>query len=250
MTLRNPTLAHGYNEEVILRVETLPLTLNIDQDAIVFLLKFFNFEPTPMSSDFEEVGLDGEISPQEPFQGVPGSDGSENPQRETTGAPGVYFKLCQIHAVSARIDYEPKNCDYSKLFFGGDLSELAGVIPLRHAMLRLSEVSVRGVSGVDALITSVWNEWMRDCIRIHGPAVLAGVAGMRPLTSMMSATAGMVREPLNQYPRFVGGLLDGVGLGARTTAVEMYVVLSMLPVFDPISHMMPTKVLLYQHALS
>ena len=89
-------------------------------------------------------------------------------------------------------------CNYYNLIRNRDLSELVGIVPLRHAYLSLSEVTTRGTTGWDKLAAAVFDEWMTDCIRIHGPTVLAGVAGIRPLTQVYRAGIDVMRGPLDQ----------------------------------------------------
>lgn len=92
---------------------------------------------------------------------------------------------------------------------------------LKNACISLSGVTLRGASGFNKLAVCLWDEWFRDCIRIHGPAVLASVGGIRPLVEVVKANFEIVTGPIEQYPHVIRGLVDGFESGARTTAVEL-----------------------------
>lgn len=181
VTARNVEMKTGSNEEIIMRIALLPLRLNLDQLAVVFLGHFYEY----VAKYFDDV----ESTP------PPGDSPTPTPNDPQKAA---FVKLCHIDPVFVQVDYEPRVTNYYNLIRKGDLSELVGIVPLRHAYVSLSEVTTRGTTGWDKLGQAVCDEWMTDCVRIHGPTVLAGVAGIRPLTQVAKATMEIVKGPVNQ----------------------------------------------------
>mmetsp|Transcript_10364 Transcript_10364/g.31195 ORF Transcript_10364/g.31195 Transcript_10364/m.31195 type:complete len:1780 (-) Transcript_10364:95-5434(-) len=199
VTARNPEMKAGTDEEIILRLALLPLRLNLDQLAVIFLAQFYEYvDKYFLVEEDQERDQEAQADPIRP----------------------TFVKLCHIDPVFVQVDYEPRVSNYYNLIRKGDLSELVGIVPLRHAYVSLSGVTTRGTTGWDKLSKAVFDEWMTDCIRIHGPTVLSGVAGIRPLTRVAQATFDIVREPVVKYPHIIQGLAGGFESGARTTAVE------------------------------
>ncbi len=100
---------------------------------MTFLVKFFSFVPPPLPPLTEaEVPV------------VP-----------------TFFKLCLVENIEAMIDYQPKRVNYTALM-RGQLEELMGFLYLSEARLALPRVSVRGVTGLDGVLSGVLSAWLNQ----------------------------------------------------------------------------------------
>lgn len=101
VTLRTAaaTATAAAQEEAVVRLAAVPLSVNIDQDALNFLVKFFSFAPPPWPA---------------------------LTQAAVTVAP-TFFKLCVIESLQVTVDYQPKRVKYSALL-RGQFEELLGLV--------------------------------------------------------------------------------------------------------------------------
>ena len=199
--------------EIRSRMEVLPLRLNIDQDAVEFLVEFF----TSMGGDAPSTGESDSSSE---------GDGYDDSGEEKT-APPAEAEVSYIQAFSTKgcricIDYAPKRVKYNDLR-EGDYSQLVHMFPLEGVDVMLKPFSANGVEGWGRLFADMGEFWATD-IRKHQPQQF--VAGLRPIRSVVNLGSGamdLVMVPCVEYQKN-GRVLRGIRKGAdsfvRSVAME------------------------------
>ncbi|KAI5308017.1 autophagy- protein 2, partial [Ascosphaera atra] len=116
--------------EIVLRATVLPLRLHVDQDALDFLSRFF---------EFKDDSLQPEVHPSE----VP------------------FVQRAEVKAIPVKLDFKPKRVDYGGLR-SGRTTEFMNFFVLDEAEMVLSHVIIYGVSGFDKLGQMLNDIWMPD----------------------------------------------------------------------------------------
>ncbi|KAN0083683.1 hypothetical protein V8E54_002771 [Elaphomyces granulatus] len=178
--------------EMVLKATILPLRLHVDQDALDFMSRFFEFkdDSVPSSSPPGEV----------PF-----------------------LQRVEVNAVRVRLDFKPKRVDYSGLR-SGRTTEFMNFFVLDEADMVLRHVIVYGVSGFDKLGQTLNDIWMPDIKRNQLPDVLAGLAPIRSLVNVGSGVKDLVVIPMREYKkdgRVVRSIQKGALAFAKTTTSEL-----------------------------
>jgi autophagy-related protein 2 len=140
--------------EMILKVTVLPLRLHIDQDAIDFMSRFFEFK--------------NENAPPQPNSSTP-----------------PFLQRVEVNPIKIKLDFKPKRVDYSGLR-SGRTTEFMNFFVLDQADMVLRRVILYGVSGFDRLGIMLNNIWMPDVKRNQLPGILAGLAPIRSLVNVGS----------------------------------------------------------------
>ncbi|KAI9823549.1 MAG: autophagy- protein 2 [Phylliscum demangeonii] len=178
--------------EMVLKVTLLPLRLHVDQDALDFLTRFFEFKDDQ--------------------QPVPAS-----------AADVPFLQRVEVSAVRVQLDYKPKKIDYAGLR-SGHTTEFMNLFILDQADMVLRHVIIYGVSGFDKLSRTLNDIWMPDIKTTQLPGVLAGLAPVRSIVNVGGGLRGLVVVPLQEYRRdgrLVRGLQKGAVAFARTTTSEL-----------------------------
>ncbi|OGM50130.1 autophagy-related protein 2 [Aspergillus bombycis] len=178
--------------EIVLKATLLPLRLHVDQDALDFLCRFFEFRD------------DSAPAPSAP-QDIP------------------FLQRVEINAVPVRLDFKPKRVDYNGLR-SGRTTEFMNFFVLDGADMVMRHVIIYGVSGFDKLGQTLNDIWMPDIKRNQLPGVLAGLAPIRSLVNVGGGVKDLVVVPMREYRkdgRIVRSIQKGALAFAKTTSNEL-----------------------------
>lgn len=178
--------------EMVLRVTLLPLRLHVDQDALDFITRFFEFkdDSTPVHSSTSDV----------PF-----------------------LQRVEVHDIPVKLDFKPKRVDYAGLK-SGRTTEFMNFIILDEARLTLRHTIIYGVSGFDRMGKILNDIWMPDVKGTQLAGVLAGLAPVRGIVNIGSGFKELIEVPIKEYKkdgRIVRSIGKGAAAFARTTGTEM-----------------------------
>jgi len=179
--------------EIVLKATILPLRLHVDQDALDFIIRFFEFKEdsaTPSSSSPSDV----------PF-----------------------IQRAEINTVKVKLDFKPKRVDYAGLR-SGHTTELMNFIILDEAPMELRRAIIYGVSGFDKLGKTLNDIWMPDIKNNQLAGILGGLAPVRSLVNVGGGFRHLVTVPIREYKkdgRIVRGISKGASAFARSTGTEL-----------------------------
>ncbi|EXJ91097.1 hypothetical protein A1O1_04204 [Capronia coronata CBS 617.96] len=178
--------------EMVLKLSVLPLRLHVDQDALDFMSRFFEFKD----------------------ERIPVSTGPSNPP---------FLQRVEVNAIPLKLDFKPKRVDYGGLR-SGRTTEFMNFFVLDRADMVLRRVILYGVSGFERLGIMLNNIWSPDVKRNQLPGVLAGLAPIRPLVDVSSGVRDLITVPIREYRkdgRIVRSIQKGAVAFAKTTATEL-----------------------------
>ncbi|GKZ64341.1 autophagy-protein 2 [Aspergillus niger] len=178
--------------EIVLKATILPLRLHVDQDALDFICRFFEFR----------------------------DDSAPTP---TAPSDVPFLQRVEINAVPVRLDFKPKRVDYAGLR-SGRTTEFMNFFILDAADMTMRHVIIYGVSGFDKLGQTLNDIWMPDIKRNQLPGVLAGLAPIRSLVNVGGGVKDLVAVPVREYRkdgRLVRSIQKGALSFAKTTSNEL-----------------------------
>lgn len=186
------TLESHAASEIVLHVSVLPLRLHVDQDALDFITRFFEFK---------------------------------DPNVVSTSEPGEqpFLQRVEVDTVDMCLDYKPKNLDYAGLR-SGKTTELMNIITLEGCNIRLNHAIIYGLRGFDALHPTLNDIWMPDVKKNQLPEVLAGLAPVRSLVNLGTGFRDVIAIPINEYKkdgRIVRSISKGAFQFGKTTTSEL-----------------------------
>lgn len=170
----------------------LPVRLHVDQDALDFITRFFDFQDDAKRHASEPV---------------------EQP----------YLQRVEVRAVPIKLDYKPKKVDYAGLR-SGRTKEFMNFFILDGADMILKHTVIYGCSGFDKLHQSLEDVWMPDIKKNQLPGVLSGLNGVRTLVNVGSGMRDLVVVPIREYRkdgRIIRSISKGAMAFARTTGGEL-----------------------------
>ncbi|KAI9163080.1 Autophagy-related protein [Paramyrothecium foliicola] len=178
--------------EIVLRATILPLRLHVDQDALDFITRFFEFkdDKVPVHASPSDV----------PF-----------------------VQRAEINNVPVKLDFKPKRVDYGGLR-SGHTTEFMNFIVLEESRMVLRHVIIYGVSGFDRLGKTLNDIWMPDVKNNQLPGVIAGLAPVRSLVNIGSGFRDLIEIPVKEYQkdgRVIRSIQKGAAAFARTTGTEI-----------------------------
>ncbi|KAK3723295.1 autophagy-related protein 2 [Vermiconidia calcicola] len=185
------TLENFAASEIVMHVSVLPLRLHVDQDALDFITRFFEFK-------------DDSVVP---------SDPGEQP----------FLQRVEVDTVDMRLDYKPKKVDYAGIR-SGHTNEFMNFIILDAADIRLKHAIIYGIKGFEPLHKTLNDIWMPDVTRNQLPTVLAGLAPVRSLVNIGMGVRDVVAIPVREYKkdgRIVRSIQKGAFQFGKTTASEL-----------------------------
>ncbi|TAQ84680.1 hypothetical protein B7494_g6997 [Chlorociboria aeruginascens] len=178
--------------ELVLEVTVLPLRLHVDQDALDFITRFFEFKD------------------------------DSGPSRNSPGdAP--FIQRIRVKAIPVKLDFKPKRVDYAGLR-SGHTTEFMNFLILDEADMVLRHTIIYGISGFDKLGKCLNDIWMPDIKKNQLPGILAGLAPVRSLVNVGGGLRQLVVVPIHEYKkdgRIVRGISKGAAAFAKTTGTEL-----------------------------
>lgn len=169
----------------------LPLRLHVDQDALDFITRFFEFK-------------------------------NEN-AKPSSGPPGPYIARLEVNTIPIQLDYKPKKIDYAGLR-SGHTSEFANFVILERSNLKLKRLIIHGIQSPDLLQAHLKGLWTDDVIKNQLHTVLTGLSAIRPLVDVGSGVRNLIMVPLQEYRkdgRIVRSIQKGAFAFAKTTTSEL-----------------------------
>ena len=184
--------------EIVLKATVLPLRLHVDQDALDFLCRFFEFR--------------------EESESAPSASSSSPSAGEVP-----FLQRAEVNSVAVKLDFKPKRVDYAGLR-SGRTTEFMNFFVLDNADMVLRHVIIYGISGFDKLGQTLNDIWMPDVKRNQLPGVLAGLAPIRSLVNVGGGVKDLVVVPMREYQkdgRLVRSIQRGAISFAKTTSNEL-----------------------------
>ncbi|KAL1795258.1 hypothetical protein ACET3X_007074 [Alternaria dauci] len=178
--------------ELVIKVSVLPLRLHVDQDALEFITRFFEFK--------DEITAASTPAGDQPF-----------------------IQRLEVMAVHMKLDYKPKRVDYHSIR-SGHTTEFKNFLILDGSDIILRHAIVYGITSFDKLHQTLNDVWMPDVMNNQLPGVLSGLAAVRPLVNVGSSLKDLVVVPMREYKkdgRIVRSLQKGVYAFARNTTSEV-----------------------------
>jgi autophagy-related protein 2 len=178
--------------EIVLKARFLPLRLHVDQDALDFLTRFFEFR-----------------------------DSTQTPSQSPNDVP--FLQRAEVGPIMVKLDFKPKRVDYAGLR-SGHTTEFMNFFILDGADMVLRRIILYGVRGFDKLGQSLNDIWMPDVRRNQLPGVLAGLAPVRSLVNVGAGVRDLVVVPMREYKkdgRVVRAVQKGAVAFAKKTTTEL-----------------------------
>lgn len=178
--------------EIVLKATVLPLRLHVDQDALDFITRFFEFkdDSTPTHASPSDV----------PF-----------------------VQRAEVNSIPLNLDFKPKRVDYAGLR-SGHTTEFMNFLVLEQSRMVLRHTIIYGASGFDRLGKTLNDIWMPDVKKNQLPGVLAGLAPVRSLVNVGSGFKDLIEIPIKEYKkdgRIVRSISKGAVAFAKTTGTEI-----------------------------
>lgn len=170
----------------------LPLRLHVDQDALDFITRFFEFKDDSV-----------------PIQ--------------TSKSEPPFIQRAEINSVRVKLDFKPKRVDYAGIR-SGHTNEFMNFFILQEADMVLRRLIIYGVSGFDKLGKTLNDIWMPDVKHNQLPGVLAGLSPIRSLVNVGGGVRDLVVVPIREYRkdgRVMRSFQKGAAAFARTTTSEL-----------------------------
>ncbi|KAJ2959641.1 hypothetical protein NQZ79_g4914 [Umbelopsis isabellina] len=206
---------YDLSEEHRLKLRIFPMRLYIDQDAILFLINFFSFDPKLLHSG---ASVGGQTTARSSERN-PSNNDNDTFFRMLSVAN---CKHVEIYPVLLKVDYRPKHVNYGSLK-EGQFAELVNFFHLDAAEMNLSHVKLTGIKGYDRLVQAVMNHWLPHIRDTQLGKVVTGVSSIQSVVNIGSGVADLVLLPIEQYRkdgRIIRGIQKGTQSFARTTTME------------------------------
>ncbi|XP_012580598.1 PREDICTED: autophagy-related protein 2 homolog A [Condylura cristata] len=213
--------SHPGGPECCLRVSLMPLRLNVDQDALLFLRDFFTSLAAGINPMVPVDTTEARPEPhvQEGETEGPGVPGSQEAAGGGHGSPAeqqpIYFREFRFTSeVPIWLDYHGKHVTMDQV--GTFAGLLIGLAQLNCSELKLKRLCCRhGLLGVDKVLGYALNEWLQDIRKNQLPGLLGGVGPMHSVVQLFQGFRDLLWLPIEQY-RKDGRLMRGLQRGAAS----------------------------------
>lgn len=178
--------------EVVMRITILPVRLHVDQDALDFITRFFEFKDDTVPVHASESDV--------PF-----------------------IQRAEVFDVPVKLDYKPKHVDYSGIR-SGHFAEFKNFVILEGSSMVLRHAILYGISGFDRVGQTLNDIWTPDVKQNQLPGVIAGLAPVRSLVTIGSGFKDLIEIPVKEYQkdgRIIRSIQKGATSFARTTGTEL-----------------------------
>jgi autophagy-related protein 2 len=178
--------------EIVLKATVLPLRLHVDQDALDFITRFFEFK-------------------------------DDSAPTHTSKSDVPFLQRVEVNSIPVKLDFKPKRVDYAGLR-SGHTTEFMNFLVLDEADMVLRHTIIYGISGFDKLGKCLNDIWMPDIKRNQLPGILAGLAPVRSLANVGGGMRDLIVIPMREYRkdgRIVRSISKGAFAFARTTGTEL-----------------------------
>lgn len=179
--------------EIVLKVTVLPLRLHVDQDALDFITRFFEFK-----------------------------DDSVVPSNSSPGDV-PFIQRAEINAIPVKLDFKPKRFNL-KALRSGDTTELMHLRILEDSNMVLKHCSVGGISGLDKLGKTLHGIWMDDVQKHQLGTVISGLSQVRSIVNVGEGFGRLFKVTITEYEkdgRVVRSVTKGASAFAKSTGTEL-----------------------------
>ena len=178
LTVR-PVLELAANE-LVMRVTVLPIRLHVDQDALDFITRFFEFK-------------------------------DPNMEQPTPSGEPPFIQRAEVMDIVVKLDFKPKRVDYAGIR-SGHTTEFMNFVILDSADLTLRHTILYGVSGFPRLGEMLNDVWMPEVKRNQLPGILSGLAPVRSFANFFGGVHDLVTVPMREYKKN-GKVVRALGMG-------------------------------------
>ena len=175
-----------------LQVSVMPLRLHVDQDALEFMTRFFEFK-------------------------------DNSAQAQETPGEQPFIQRLEVNTVHLCLDYKPKRVDYGGLR-SGKYTEFKNFFILDKANIMLKHAIVYGIRGFEPIHDTLNDIWLPDIQRNQLPGVLGGLGPVSSLIGVGAGFADTVAIPIREYKkdgRLVRSIQKGATHFVRNTTSEI-----------------------------
>lgn len=168
--------------ELVLRATALPIRLHVDQDALDFITRFFEFK-------------------------------DPNSQQPTPSGEPPFIQRAEVMDIVVKLDFKPKRVDYAGIR-SGHTTEFMNFVILDSAELTLRHTILYGVSGFPRLGEMLNDVWMPEVKRNQLPGILSGLAPVRSFANFFGGVHDLVTVPIREYKKN-GKVVRALGMGVN-----------------------------------
>lgn len=183
----NPELC---STEAMIDISILPIRLHVDQDAIDFFIRFFDFKDKRFELPIDEI---------------------------------IYIQMFKMSSLRLKLDYKPKKIDYSGIR-SGKMSEFVNFFILDGSEVKLPKLKLHGILGMPMLGAEMTRAWAPNIQQTQLSGLLAGLSPFRSIVNIGGGFKDLVAVPIKEYRkdgRLMRSLQKGTSKFARTTGYEL-----------------------------